>query len=334
MNLWSPTNLNQMVGNSNSLELLRAILANKPKAPQAYLFVGPHGCGKNTLAKLFAKELIGDVTVVNPEQFSSILNQEDLNEYTCIVWDHSERMTREQAEQLATLMDRPATKTVMIFLALIASEIEPSIRARALKVYCGKLSIPELSGLLSNVCAENKTLFDVEALSQIAHDAQGIPGDALVLLSAISACGSVTMEAVTKTASGLESDIEQLLFAIANNKDPWQLAIKMKDTYVLEDMVDLLFETYSKAFLEKTDLISGKLSNYKNVGTILLKWKSAQILPVSALFILVQELVDCNEVVTQIDQKVKSVVRDREMTGSELDELILAGDIHGDSDIR
>lgn len=337
MNFWSPSNLNQMVGNANSLDLLRAILANKAKAPRAYLFEGPHGCGKNAFAKLFAKELTGGVTVVSPDRVTSTLNQEDLDEYACIVWDHADRMTREQSEQVAARMDRADFKTVMIFLAVTASKVEQCIRARSLKLQCGKLTTPELSGLLSSVCAENKTLFDVAALEQIAKTSQGIPGAALVLLEGVSAYGSVTLGNVSKLETGLELETEQLLHRIATNQDPWELASKMKDAYVLEDIIDSLFETYSKAFLEGSSLVSGKLSNYKSVGTTLLKWKSAQTPPVSALFILVQELIDCNEVaVAQSEATTKKPVmdRDRGMTGAELDELILAGGIHGDSDIR
>lgn len=337
MSFWSPQNLNQMVGNANSLDLLRAILANRAKAPRAYLFEGPHGCGKNCFARLFAKELTGDVAVVSPEKFSSTLNQEDLDEYACIVWDHSERMTKEQAEQLATLMDRSSTKTVMIFLAVTASKIEQSVRARSLKVHCGKLTTSELAGLLSSVCADNKILFDVEALNQIARNAQGIPGNALVLLAAISAYGSITMETVGKLANGLEVDSEQLLRLIAVSSEPWELATKMRDRYVLEDIIDSLFDTYSKAFLDGTDLVSGKLSNYRSVGNTLLKWKSALTPPVSALFLLVQELIDCNEVAQPEPNKPKpkpGVERDRGMTGAELDELILSGGMHGDIDLR
>ena len=336
MSFWSPSNLNQMVGNANSLGLLRAVLANKSKAPRAYLFEGPHGCGKNVFAKLFAKELVGDTVVVSPEKVSSTLGQEDLDEYPCLIWDHAERMTREQAEQLATRMDRSDCKTVMIFLTVTASKVEQSIRARTLKVQCGKLSTPELSGMLSSVCAANKILFEVDALNQLAKDAQGVPSVGLVLLEAAAIQGPLTLNSVNKLQSGIEGDAVSLLTMINAGADPLELASKMKDAYALDDIIDSLFETYAKAFLEGSPLVSGKLSNYKSVGNILLKWKSAQTPPVSALFILVQELVDCNEAMVQIEQKTKQkpvVDRDRGMTGAELDELILSGGKHGDSDI-
>jgi len=318
MSFWSPSNLNQMVGNANSLGLLRAVLANKSKAPRAYLFEGPHGCGKNVFAKLFAKELVGDTVVVSPEKVSSTLGQEDLDEYPCLI------------------MDRSDCKTVMIFLTVTASKVEQSIRARTLKVQCGKLSTPELSGMLSSVCAANKILFEVDALNQLAKDAQGVPSVGLVLLEAAAIQGPLTLNSVNKLQSGIEGDAVSLLTMINAGADPLELASKMKDAYALDDIIDSLFETYAKAFLEGSPLVSGKLSNYKSVGNILLKWKSAQTPPVSALFILVQELVDCNEAMVQIEQKTKQkpvVDRDRGMTGAELDELILSGGKHGDSDI-
>ena len=334
MSFWTPSNLNQMVGNANSMDLLRAILASKEKAPRAYMFEGPHGCGKNTFAKLFAKEMMpeGLIKIVDPEKFSSTMGQEDVGDYACIIFDNADRMTREQADVIAAKMDKASFKPTVIFLSSIASKVEQSIRARTLRVSCGKLSTSELAGLLSSVCATHKLMFDIESLNRIALNAQGIPSQALLILQGVAAFGAITMDNVDKLETGLECEVEQLLHQISNDQDPWELATKLKDQYSLEAIIDSLFECYAKAFLEGDSLASGKLSNYKVVGEILLKWKSAQTPPSSALFILVRELLDSNEVVSVVkDPKAVSKAavteRDRGMTGTELDEFIMSGGV-------
>jgi DNA polymerase III gamma/tau subunit len=229
-------------------------------------------------------------------------------------------------------MDKATFKPVMIFLSSSTSRVEQSIRARTLRVNWGKLSLNELAGLLSSVCAANKLMFDIEALNCIAHNAQGIPSEALMTLQAVSMFGNITMENVDKLQMGLEGGVERLLTSISANSEPWELTTQLKDTYQLDDIIDAMFERYAKAFIEGESLASGKLSNYKAVGEILLKWKSAQTPSPSALFIMVRELLDSNEVATVIKEpkaapKSSGADRDRGMTGTEMDEFVMSGGI-------
>ena len=301
MNFWAPVSLNQIVGNTRSLELLRAILENRDRAPSCYVFDGLNGVGKNTMAKLFFHDLFPDVKpkVVQPEFFSQILQQEDLDEYTCLIWDHAERLSTEQADQLCAYLDRSDVKTVSIFLCVSYNKVHKGLRARALRIPCLKPSRTDMVGLLGSICASHHLNFELEALNLIAARSSDIPSRAILDLQATSVVGDITVGTVRKLQVNIEEQAIKLLSNI-DHPDIMKMAGSIKDMHPMEELIDTLFEVYSMAFYDSTKslgVIAEKLSNYIRVGDIFIKWKSVITPPPSALFILIKELADSRKAV-------------------------------------
>lgn len=301
MNFWAPVSLNQIVGNTRSLELLRAILENRDRAPSCYVLDGLNGVGKNAMAKLFLHELFPDVKpkVVQPEFFTQTLQQEDLDEYTCLIWDHAERLSTEQADQLCAYLDRSDVKSVSVFLCVNYNKVHKGLRARALRIPCLKPSRADLVGLLGSICASHHLNFELEALNLIAARSSDTPSRAILDLQAISVMGGVTTKTVCKLQVNIEEQAIQLLTNI-DHPDIMKMASLIKDMHPMEELIDALFEVYSTAFYDSTKslgVIAEKLSNYKRVGDIFIKWKSVVAPPSSALFILIKELADSRKAV-------------------------------------
>lgn len=301
MSFWTPVSLNQIVGNARSLELLRAILENRDRAPSSFVFDGANGVGKNTIARLFFQDMFpGEKPrVVQPELFSQTLQQDDLQECPCIVWDHAERLTVEQADQLCAYLDRSDVKSVFVFLCVNYNKVHKGLRARALRIPCLKPSRADLTGLLGSICASHHLNFELEALGMIASRTADIPSRAIIDLQAISVLGDITVETVLKLQTNIEEQAIQVLTHI-DDPDIMKLADPIKDMHPIEELIDALFEVYSTAFYDNTKsigIIAEKLSNYKRVGDIFIKWKAVTSLPPSALFILIKELVDSRKMV-------------------------------------
>jgi hypothetical protein len=328
MSFWNPSHLNQMVGNERTQKLLRAILGNKSKAPTGYLFEGPSGCGKSSFARLFAKELVEELpTIIQPDRANSVINQEDLNEYKCLVWEQADRLTREQSDFIAAKMDKP-TGPIMVFVAQDGGKVEQSIRSRTLRIGCQKLNEAEMVGLLSSVCAAHGLLFNTDALRSIAKHSGGSPAQALVQLNAVSLIGEISQENVQTVGTDLSVAVSDLLESLSTGQIPWDVVSQLANKYPLDSLVDSMFTAYAQSFLTDGSLSAGKLSNYRRVGEILLKWKSASSAPPTALFILVKELATSAEKVEIVQAKPQTaaVKRDRILTGAELDRIMDTGD--------
>lgn len=334
MNFWNPTNLNQIVGNEEALELLRSLIQFSDQAPRAYLFDGPSGCGKNTIAKLFLAELLpGKRSItISSDRFAQILKQEDFSEYECIIWDHADKLTRDQSDEIASLMDR--SKSTQVFAFIASGRLEQSIRSRTLRVTCSKLSDSELSGLLGSVCASNDITFSIEALDIITAKAAGVPSCGLSMLQAASVTGKLTLETALTVSSDLEEQCRELLRLINQDQDSMPLIGRIRKRYELTEVVDTLFDIYSIAYVNKDTELLQKLSNYRKIGEIFLKWKSAHQVPSSALYLLVRELMDSNtpepQVTMTVEKKSAPIQRSRELTYSEMVALIEEGCKTGD----
>ena len=339
MAFWKPQNLNQIVGNEGIINLLRSIIAHKDKAPRAYLFDGPSGCGKNTISKLFLESLLPEekVITIGPERFGQILKQEDFSEYKCLIWDHADKLTRDQSEDIANLMDRQNSEQFFIFIA--TGKLEQCLRSRTLKITCSKLSINEMTGLLSSVCATKNVNFTSEALNTLARKADGVPSQGIILLQATSVSGKVTDDSIQNLTSDIGEQCRDLLLKVALKQDAMELATIVKNKYEFGDIVDTLFSVYSHAFINKDTELIEKLSNYKRVAEIFIKWKSNNSIPSNAIYLLVRELMDSNnrEVISKPMTSVESkptIQRSRELTYSEMVELIAQGRANGDIKIR
>lgn len=314
MSFWVPTSLNQIVGNPHSLELLRAILGNLDRAPLAYVFEGASGTGKSTIAKLFFKQMFPEnkIVVVQPDHFSQVLQQEDLTEYPCMIWDHANCLSKEQADQLCAHLDRSDIKTVFVFITSEYIKTHQGLRSRALRIPCTKPSQTELAGLLGSICASHNLNFELEALNAIAGRSNGFPSRAILELQAVSLLGSITVDTVGKLQETIDDQAVKLLYHVDSEQSIlMDMVDSVKDTYPPEEFVAALFNAYSRVFFDKSkisELISKKLSNYKKVGEIFIKWTSASSLPPSALFILFKELIDSNK--AEIVQVIQTTVPD------------------------
>lgn len=328
MTFWAPTTLNQIVGNTDALELLRAVIGNRDHAPTAFCFEGPHGTGKSTAAKLFLKQLCPDekIAVIQPDRFTATLNQEDLSEYPCMIWDHAERLTKDQADQLSVVLDRSDLKTTFVFVTSEFTRVPQGIRARVLRIPFANPSQSDLIGLLGSICSAHGLNFELDALNLIASRTHGVPSQSIQTLHAVSLMGDITVPTVAKLQVSVEEQAAQLLLRIAQNQDPLGFAQTLLD-YPTAELIDAMFTAYSRS-MYSTDpnakIIAERLGGFRKVGEVFIKWKGLESPPPPALFILVRELLDSGaaEPVTQVQVTEPAlIVRGRKVTGADLDRL-------------
>ncbi len=249
---WRPRNFKQMVGQEHVLRALINALDNN-RLHHAFLFTGTRGVGKTTISRILAKSLNCDHGVsANPcGECSSCREIDDGRFVDLIEVDAASRTkvedTRELLENVQYAPTRGRYKVYLIdevhmlsthsFNALLKTLEEPpphvkfllattdpqklpvTILSRCLQFSLRRLSPSQIGDHLKYILEQEQIPFASEALTLIAHAADGSMRDALSLLDqAIAFGGGQVQESETRSMLGTidRHHITTLLQALAS----------------------------------------------------------------------------------------------------------------------
>lgn len=170
----------ELLGQPEAIEQLRRVVENKEAGFQhSWLFTGPAGSGRSTLARAFAsalqceesgcgecstcklisadahpdvRMLVTDKVIISIEevrqlvQFSSL--GATLGRYRIIVIEDADRMTERTSNVLLKALEEPQEKTIWILCAPSAADMLPTIRSRTRNIVLRLPSNDEVAQLL------------------------------------------------------------------------------------------------------------------------------------------------------------------------------------------
>ena len=224
-----------MVGQPQVTEpLVKSLQAGK--VSHAYLFVGPRGCGKTSVARILAHEINNfkyeieddyvDIIEIDGASNRGIDNIRELREkvmiaptagkYKVYIIDEVHMLTKEAFNALLKTLEEPPEHAVFIMATTDAHKVPVTITSRA-QTYSFKLADSKVMlDFLKNVASKEKIPIDDEALAVVAKRGEGSFRDSLSLLDQISTLSSdeITKEMVV-SAMGLPEDekVTELLSA-------------------------------------------------------------------------------------------------------------------------
>ena len=230
-----PKTWREVVGNKDTVAYLQSKV-DDPNRPHAYLFAGASGCGKTTLARIFAQELGcegSDFSEVDVAHYRGIDYIREIRQTmnlapmmgTCRVWlmDEVQKMTGDaQNAFLKALEDTPAHVYFMLATTDPQKLIKPLLN-RCTPCSITKLTDDELSRLIlrTHKRTAGKNI-DSEILSQICTFAEGTPRTALVLLEKHLSNPEAPIEAITADSKEIIDLCRALL-----KKQSWNVVKKV-----------------------------------------------------------------------------------------------------------
>lgn len=197
------------------------------KISHAYLFIGPRGTGKTSVARIFAHEVNGfkyeleddyvDIIEIDGASNRGIDNIRELREkaaiaptsgkYKIYIIDEVHMLTKEAFNALLKTLEEPPAHVIFIMATTDAYKVPVTITSRA-QTFTFKLAdAATMFEYLKKVCKEEKIKISDEALQIIVKRGGGSFRDSLSLLDQLSTLSSdeITKELVT-LALGLAED--------------------------------------------------------------------------------------------------------------------------------
>lgn len=213
---------------SNTLK--NAIAANR--LSHAYLFCGPRGVGKTTMARVLART-INDVSAdIDGEALNQTLNiievdaasnnkVEDAHRireavrvppqtgrYKIFIIDEVHMLSKSAFNALLKTLEEPPPHAIFIFATTEPHKVLPTILSRVQRFDFKPISVSEIVSRLNAVCKDEHIKIDDESLHIIARKADGALRDALGLLDQVIAfCGNdIRFDELQKTLNVVSTE--------------------------------------------------------------------------------------------------------------------------------
>ena len=285
---YRPMSLDGVIGQPQVTEpLIKSLKAGK--VGHAYLFVGPRGCGKTSVARILAHEINGfkyeiedeyvDIIEIDGASNRGIEDVRELRErvaiaptigkYKVYIIDEVHMLTREAFNALLKTLEEPPSHVVFIMATTELHKVPITITSRA-ETYVFKLAdAATMTGYLKSVCKKEKIKIDDDALQLIVKRGGGSFRDSLSLLDQISTLSDekITKDDVLK-AMGLADDekIKELIDLYTQNdlntisallKELLSTGVKAET--LVEEMISIIIENPLPELIE----LLSKLSDIK-----------------------------------------------------------------------
>lgn len=262
---YRPNKFSEVIGQDHIIKTLKNSIKNN-KVAHAYLFAGPRGTGKTTIAKIFAKAINCEGYISEPcdecdtclsisrgncpdvieldaasnngvDEIRNIINEvaypPAVTKYKVYIIDEVHMLTTQAFNALLKTLEEPPEHVVFILATTDPQKVIPTVLSRCQRFNFSKLTKYQIVDKMKEILDKENLVYEDEALNEIATLADGGMRDALSILEEVLSYSDngVNLRDV-EAIFGLTSTKELVnLFVEASSGETTKVVGKLKDMY-------------------------------------------------------------------------------------------------------
>ena len=283
---YRPQNFEEVVGQEMVVRTLQNSIINN-KISHAYLFCGPRGTGKTTIARVFAKALncsskngfepcnncaicqeitngtSPDVIEIDAASNNGVEEMRDLKEkvkflpagtkYKIYIIDEVHMLSTSAFNALLKTLEEPPAHAIFILATTEPHKVLPTIVSRCQRFDFKSLTQTEIVSNLTNICDKENIKYDLEAIKIIANASEGGMRDALSFLD----------QAISLSEDMVNEDIASIVTGLLDKTNLLKLVNYLEDKKISESLK--IVEELQNSGKEVEKIVTGLLSFYRDV---------------------------------------------------------------------
>ena len=260
---YRPNNFSEVIGQKHVVETLKNAV-NNDKLAHAYLFCGPRGTGKTTVAKILAKSIncqseenrpcghcencieiqkssYPDVVEMDAASNNGVDEVRELIEkvkyapihgkYKVYIIDEVHMMTTSAFNALLKTLEEPPQYCIFILATTEPHKVLPTIISRCQRFDFRKLSNEDIEDNIKNICSKENISIEEDAIKMIASLGDGGMRDALSILAQCIAYKetNITVQDVSLVYGVATTEEKIKLLELVKNRDSEKMIQKVRE---------------------------------------------------------------------------------------------------------